>query len=182
MVLFGTVFTAGAVVGMALMVATQLVHQLRQPAIYLPEKPLHASASYASDTMAAATGLIDENIEGLYTLDFLTGELQCAVLSYRAPSMTKFVALHKKNVIVDLGIEKTKKPNYMLVTGVANFQKGGGSNRPGATVAYVIDANTGRYAAYGISWNASTAARGQPQIGPLILLDRGNARQAMIRQ
>ena len=148
----------------------------------LPEVQLHATASHGTDTLAAATGPVDEEVEGLYTLDFLTGDLQCFVVYVRGSTAGKIGGLFKKNVIADLGIEKTKKPNYLLLTGQARFAGRGGQARPALSIVYVIDANTGAFSTYSIPWNSNLHVRGTPQAGALILLDKGIARTAVIRE
>src|SRR5688500_16615031 len=40
---------------------------------------LKAMASHGGDNFAIATGPVDDEVEGLFTLDFLTGDLQCFV-------------------------------------------------------------------------------------------------------
>ncbi|GAA4431499.1 MULTISPECIES: hypothetical protein [Bremerella] len=149
--------------------------QLRSPGI---EIPVNATASTWSETMCAATGRIDEEMEGLFTLDTLTGDLQCAVLNGRT---TKFAGLFRNNILNDLGVDATKKPNFMLLTGAASFPGQAGNTRPGDCVVYVIDSTTGRIAVYGVPWQRSVAARGSAQQGSLILLDTGTARNVMIR-
>ncbi len=42
----------------------------------MPETVLNASASHGGETFAMATGPVDADVEGLFMLDFLTGELQ----------------------------------------------------------------------------------------------------------
>ncbi len=142
------------------------------------ETPLHATATDSSDTMAVATGPVDEDVEGFYVLDFVTGDLQCTVLSQRTG---KFAGLFKANVLRDLNIEQSKKPRFLLVTGMVGFARGPGASRPAASIAYVIDTNTGRFGAYGVQWRRDAAAIGRPQAGTLSLLDIGAARSIPIR-
>ncbi len=142
------------------------------------EIPVDATASAWSESLCAATGPIDEEMEGLFTLDALTGDLQCAVLNGRT---TKFAGLFRKNVLADLGVDATKKPSYLLLTGAAVFPGQSGNVRPGNSVAYVIDTTTGRFAVYGVPWQRTLSARGAAQQGALILLDTGTARNVVIR-
>lgn len=180
-VVFG--FATGVLVGLAVVTTMGLVFGRNESRLIVPEIPLHAAASYASENMAAATGLIDDQVEGLFTLDFITGELSCAVMALRGGRTAKIGAVYRQNVVADLGIERTKKPKYLLVTGLANFVGRGGNTRLASSVAYVIDANTGGFAAYGVPWNTSAAARGGQQMAPMVLLDKGTVRtMAAIRE
>jgi hypothetical protein len=129
-----------------------------------------------------ASGVIDEDIEGLFTLDYLTGELQCWVLYTRAPNPA-FGGVFKHNVLQDLGVQQGKgKPNYVMVTGQANFQRGAGAMAPAGTVVYVADGNTGNFAAYTIFWNRTAARSLQAHQGPFTLLATGKARTLEIRE
>ena len=48
------------------------------------ELRLRASASHGSETFAMATGDISDGVEGLFCLDFLTGDLSCFVINPRS--------------------------------------------------------------------------------------------------
>ena len=58
----------------------------------------HATATHGSDNFAIATGLVDDSIEALYFLDFLTGDLRAAVVSRRNGEFTGFFSY---NVLAD---------------------------------------------------------------------------------
>ncbi|MBI1248693.1 hypothetical protein GC197_12740 [bacterium] len=165
----GSVMTALVVVGMTLGM------RMSSPPAEIPVK---AAVSAWAETMCAATGRIDEEMEGLFTLDSLTGDLQCTVLNGRT---TKFAGLFRKNILQDLGVEATKKPEFMLLTGGAMFPGQSGNTQPADCVVYVIDSTSGRFAVYGVPWQRTQAARGAPQQGVLILLDTGMARNVMLR-
>ncbi|GIW91212.1 MAG: hypothetical protein KatS3mg109_1659 [Pirellulaceae bacterium] len=136
-------------------------------------KVLQATATHGGQSMALATGRIEDG-EGLFILDYLTGDLHCFVIYPRfGPN---FLAHFQTNVIQVLGVQPGKKPDYLMVTGEMDFRQGAGLNRPAGTVVYVADANTGKFAAFGIPWNRQAANVGQPQQGPLVLLSAGQAR------
>ena len=46
-----------------------------------PDTPLHAVATDRTENFAMATGFVDDGVEAIYFLDFLTGTLRAAVLS-----------------------------------------------------------------------------------------------------
>jgi hypothetical protein len=136
--------------------------------------PLHALGSDTGTSMSLATGPIDGNMEGVFFLDFVTGDLRCMVLYPRKPDMVGGV--FQTNVIKDLGIEGGKKPAYLMVTGAADFVGKGVSAKPGGSVVYVLDQNTGAFAGYGLTWDATSATALRPQAGALVRLVVGNAR------
>jgi hypothetical protein len=178
--MLGAGLTLGLLVGVGMMIgALCATSTSRTASSMLPETLLHAAASHSGESMAMATGMIDEDAEGLFILDYLTGELQCWAMY---PRTGQFGGIFKANVIADLGVQQGKKPNYVIVTGGANFVRGGGANTPAMSAVYVADANTGNFAAYGLAWNRTMARAGTPQQGPLILLDKNKARTIEIRE
>ena len=129
--------------------------------------------------MGMATGPIDEEVEGCFFLDFLTGDVQCAVINARSGELA---GVFKGNVIKDLGIEQGKKPAYRMVTGAVNFIGATGAARPARSVLYVLDTNSGNFAGYTLNWNRTLATARRPQAGALVALIKGNARAAQIRE
>jgi hypothetical protein len=146
---------------------------------WLPPRELHASGAAASESFAIASGAIDEDVEGVYMLDFLTGDLQCSVLNFRTG---RFGAVFRANVLQALGSDPVKHPKFLMVSGAINFPRGASAARPGNSVIYVLDTTTGNFAAYGIPWRREIAATGRVQSGALILLDVGRARTAALRE
>jgi hypothetical protein len=174
----------GLLVGIGMMIGA--VHAVSGPGsnqLLLPETLLHAEAATGCDTMAVATGAVGDDSEGLYTLDFITGELNCFVMYTQGGSAKQWGGTFKTSVIPALGaVEKGKSPNYLLVTGRADFRGTSAQQRPGYSIAYVVDTNTGNFAAYGVLWNKAYAASGNPQTGELLLLNKGTARSVAIRE
>ncbi|MFI4875580.1 MAG: hypothetical protein ACIALR_09590 [Blastopirellula sp. JB062] len=169
-------FAMGGLCGIAA-IASMLYTQ--SPSTIL-EIPVQASAT-RTETMAAATGQVDSNAEGLFTLDFLTGDLQCYVVNTRNQNGPP--SIFRSNVMGDLQIDPTAKPQFMLVVGRAMFQGGRTVNaRPANSVVYVIDSVSGNFVAYGIPWQENVASRGGAQNGALIPIAKGSARNAMIRE
>lgn len=142
------------------------------------ELKLHASASMGSETFAIATGMIDEDGEGVFFLDYLTGDLNCFVMN---PRVGKFVGWFQTNVMNDLPATKGKKPSYVLATGMWHA-KGNGSVRPADTVVYVADGNSGAFAAYTFPWVRGTSSILAKQAAKMTLLDVGKARALELRE
>jgi hypothetical protein len=146
----------------------------------LPETLLHATGSHGGKSLIMATGWIESEMEGLFTLDQLTGALQCWVLNSRTGTWgANFVG----NVMQDLQIEAGKEPSFVMVTGQAQFTRGGSAMKPANSVVYVADENTGNFVAYGMQWNSTVARTGAVQQNlPFIKLGIGKARELMIRE
>ena len=141
--------------------------------------PLNASTACTSDSLAIATGQVDEGVEGIFTLDFISGDLQCFVLN---PRTGKFVGWFKTNVTKELSVDKGKKPQYLLTTGSWSPVGATSIQRPAGCVAYVADANTRLFAAYCFPWVKGAASTGITQSTPMVTLDGQKARVITLRQ
>jgi hypothetical protein len=148
----------------------------------LPASPalveaLHASTAQRNSTMAVATGMISEDIEGIFFLDFLTGDLQCWVYY---PRTGLFGAKYAVNVTAQL--PGGKNPEYLLVTGASIPSHASNNARSANCLAYVVDVHSGAFAAYGVPWNISAEKSGQPQQAPLLPVGGGQIRDPLISQ
>lgn len=172
--------TMGLLVGVGMLIGS-LAAVRSQPSTTWPmsETLLHATASHSAETLAMATGWIEQDMEGVFMLDYLTGELQCWVLSSRT---AQFVAVFKHNVIADLGVQQGKKPAYVMVTGQAQFLRGAGEVAPANCVLYVADGNTGNFVAYTVLLNRTLYRGNAPQTGIFKLLGTGKARTLEVGQ
>ncbi len=125
---------------------------------------LKAMASHGSDTFAIATGPIDDDVEGLFTLDFLTGDLNCYVINPRNAAIGGWFSANVSNV---LKVEKGKKPSYLMATGNIQTTGTSGGQRPAASLCYVVDANTGDAVAFTFPWVKAATSVGVPQSTPM---------------
>jgi len=142
-----------------------------------PHTPIHASATDRIEQYAIATGFIDPETEGVFYLDYLTGNLNAAVLSRKSPA---FQAKYTANVHADLKnaiayaaqsgneIQVPQSPNYLMVTGSANLTNVGRTIF-GNTVVYVAETNTGIVLAYAVPWSREFHNADKPVAGQLML-------------
>lgn len=144
-----------------------------------PATPVHAVATDRYENFAIATGPLDNDVEAVYFLDFATGDLTGAVLSVQTGA---FSAFYRYNILNDFGVDASKSPRFLMVTGVADIRRGGTRWRPGRSVIYIAELTTGRVAAYGVPWMPETHKRGQPFMGEFIPLDIAPFRTTEIRQ
>ena len=149
--------------------------QERPSASPLPQ--LMAAAAVGSDTMAVATGPIGKDAEGVFFLDFLTGDLQCLVYYPRAGG---FGAHYYGNVLPNLG-GGGKNSKYLMVTGQALVSGSTGGARPGASLVYVTDTTTGLFAAYAVPWDQTAESGGRAQSGGLVYAGGGPIRNYQLR-
>jgi hypothetical protein len=145
---------------------------------FLPNAPLHAVATDRGETCAICTAPLDEEVEAIYFLDFLTGDLKAAALS---PQTGKFTALYQTNVLQALGGDATKAPKYLITSGMIDIRRGSGRARFSKGVVYVTDQNTGRVAVFAIPWQREAVNAGQRVAAQMLYLDGWQCRTAAVR-
>jgi hypothetical protein len=177
-------FARGVLLGTVVVLSTLFVaHFLTdrsESVLSLPALPVHAVASASNSSFLVATGAINEENEGLYCLDPITGELSCWILNRNS---AKFSAVYRyKNVMEDVGDRNDKNPEFLLLTGEYSY-KGvvRGTLRPVTSVVYVVNSTNGKFAAYTVLWN-DNLWQVEQHIGELQLLDTGVARKLKIRE
>ena len=108
---------------------------------------------------------LQDPLEGIFVLDFLTGQLKGAVLSRQTG---KFVTQYFRNVADDFRLPQKADPRYAISTGLGQM-----AGRAGITFAagviYVGELTTGKIIAYGFGWRETRIPIPAPQ--PLLPLD-----------
>lgn len=174
----GLGFGLGLLVGLGMVIGSWLTMSWQRTSITFPETAVHGVATDSGETFAICTGPISEEVEGIFSLDFLTGDLQCWVFNSRTNQIGGYFA---HNVVADLGIDPTRKnPRFLMVTGRTGLRGGGSATRFAESVLYVADANSGNIVGYAVPWNRTLASRG-PQQGKLIPVFRQAARNLELR-
>lgn len=135
---------------------------------------LSATASIGGSNMAACTAPVDEDSEGFFTLDFVTGDLRAWVYY---PRMGGFGGMFGTNVQPMLG--QNKNPEYLLVSGGAAPPASGGNIRIAPSLIYVIDMKSGLFAAYTIPWDRTRENSGVGQMSQMIFVGGGMVREPM---
>jgi hypothetical protein len=143
---------------------------------FLPHIPLHAVATDRSDTYIIATGLLDSDVEAVYFLDCLTGDLMAAV---PGKSTGGFTALYRCNVLKDLQVDPAKNPHFLMVTGLADLRTGSSYRAfSGFSIVYVAETTSGKVVAYAAPWDRSrwnTRTPIQEVLRPVGMLSLRNA-------
>ena len=165
----GTVFVLGLAVGLT-------VGMLLSGA--WPHVPLHATATDGFENFSIATGAVDDQVEAIYFLDFLTGDLKAAVIN---PQVGKFLSFFQYNILTDFGGQQIKNPKFLMVTGAADMPRGRQNFQFANSIVYVAEATSGQVASYVIPWNSATQAQRKGQTGQFVLLDKKPFRSALIR-
>ena len=143
-----------------------------------PQVPLHAVATHGQDNFAICTGPMDNDVEAIFVLDFLTGDLKAAALNIQT---RRFTTLFEYNVVQDFPAVNSKNPHYRLVTGITNIRQVVQQGQLGRCVVYVADVTSGQLVAYGVPWVPGRASSPIPFKGSLVPLDRWSYRTTAIR-
>lgn len=137
----------------------------------------YGAATHGADNFAIATGLVENGIEALYFLDFLTGDLRATVISRTNGAFTGFFT---HNVLGDFeGV--LQDPKFLMVTGLATMPRGRGFNQLADSLIYVAEASTGQVVAYALPFNSTLHAAGKPQTGRFLKVAGGSFRDAFVR-
>jgi hypothetical protein len=130
-----------------------------------PHTPLHATATDRVEAFAMASGYVDEDVEAVYFLDFLTGDLNAVVIGKQSGHFTGYF---KANVIADMGIDTAKSPRFMMVTGNVDLRRAGTRMQYSKAAVYVAEITTGKVAAYAVPWTSGLSQGGQGGVQPLV--------------
>ncbi|MGE0758050.1 MAG: hypothetical protein AB7F89_15560 [Pirellulaceae bacterium] len=141
------------------------------------ETRLEAVASSGGESMAIASGLIGEGVEGLFVLDFITGQLTCQVVN---PRSGQLAYVYQRNVAQDLGVQQGKSPKYLLVTGELRVRQNVSNVKPAESLVYVADVNTGRYVAYMMPFTKQIFDFNSQAVAPMIPVGGGSARNVVV--
>jgi hypothetical protein len=136
-----------------------------------------ATATHGADNFAIATGQMDDSIEALYFLDFLTGDLRATVISRRTGTFSGFF---QYNVMADFD-QVADQPRFLMVTGAADIPRGRGATQIGKSLIYIAEATSGQVFAYALPFNSTLNAAGQGQVGGFIRVGGGSFRDAFVR-
>ena len=143
-----------------------------------PSIPLHATATQGLDKFAIATGLVDDSVEAIYFLDFLTGDLSAAVINPEDRQIQRDVfAQHRCRLRRGWRMARDTwwsldSPTCRAAARTTNTPRASSTwRRPAAA----------KVAAYTIPWNSAAQAAGKPQRGEFQPLDAAQFRTAFIR-
>lgn len=167
-----------AVACLASGVAAGVLMSRGEPTLSLPPIPAHATATAAHDNFVIATGIMEDGTEGLFFLDFLTGDLKATVVANRGSG---FNAYYKYNIANDFDLGAVQNPKYLMVTGMARNQQGRASTQMAQCILYVVEATSGKLVAYGLPYSRSNQSAGKPQYGTFVPLAKASLRAEFVR-
>ena len=121
-----------------------------------PHEPAAAVVGDRNDKFAMVTAQFDvtDFVEGVFVLDFLTGQLRGSVLDPRSGT---FNVLYARNIAADFDVDPNTPGTYAIVTGRTNLPSGRGA-RPATSCIYVAELNSGKVVCYSFPVTARGAA------------------------
>jgi hypothetical protein len=133
-----------------------------------PTQPTFATATDRLEQFGIATGFTDEGLEGVYILDFMTGQLQALVIHRQ---LQKFAARYVRNVSGDFGVEAERNPQYVMVTGRADLRQVAGRGQyTSQGVLYVAELESGQICVYTFPFGGDQLQKVESL--PFVLLDK----------
>lgn len=137
-----------------------------------PHEPAYATtgdrdAQFAMLTVPVGTSAagINDPMDGVFILDFLTGQLRGAVINRQTGKFTNF---YTANLAKDFDVDPKAQPHYAMVSGYSQL-----ASRQGATFAsgmiYAAELSSGKLIAYAFPWKE--APRPAPQLVSMIPVD-----------
>ncbi|GAB4151450.1 MAG: hypothetical protein Tsb009_26870 [Planctomycetaceae bacterium] len=121
---------------------------------FWPHEPALATGNDRDAKFGMLTTPMAPNVEGVFVLDYLTGQMTGAVLN---SATGKFNHVYLRNVAVDFNVDPKAQPHYAFVAGQAALPRRVGVV-PGASVIYVGELSSGKVLAYGMNYPRTTRA------------------------
>lgn len=143
-------------------------------AYFWPHEPISAAATDRTDKFAMATVIMEDDLEAVFAMDFLTGRLTGAVLNNQGNG---FAAYYFRDIATDFKVDPGAKPNYTVLGGRA-FMQQRGSAQWASSVVYIGELTSGRIAGYAVPYR--TMNRKVPKPIELVPLDVFSFRGAML--
>jgi hypothetical protein len=143
-----------------------------------PQAPLHAVATHGQENFAICTAPLDMDIEGVFILDDVTGDLKGAALNLQ---MRRITTYFEYNITQDLPTTNVKNAHYRIVSGMANIRQNVVAGNLANSVLYVAEVTTGQVVVYGIPWIQGRASAPTQIKTTLVPLDRWQFRTTAIR-
>lgn len=138
---------------------------------------LQADSASGGKTISMATGPINNDVEGLYILDHLTGILQCWLLNPRTGDVG---GIYVADVNTVLGLDKGD-PDFVMTTGKF-YIKSQGNMKAADTIVYVGEGASGKVAGFSLTYDKGGIQRGVVQRGELAVVCAGPIRNTNIRE
>ena len=142
----------------------------------VPPLPLHGSTAASIEGFSVVSAELEPGQEGIYYLDYQTGDLGAAFLH---PRTGKFINLYKHNILKDFAEAKT--PKFMMISSSTPMIFPQGNIRPSVGIVYVIEITSGIACAYTAPYATNRESIPTPTNEALRLVDKIKFRSQAIR-
>ncbi len=142
----------------------------------VPPMPLHGSTAATVEGFSVVTAELEPGQEGIYYLDYQTGDLAAAFLH---PRTGKFINLYKHNILKDFADAKT--PKFMMVSSSTPMIFPQGNIRPSVGIVYIVEVTSGLACAYTAPYATNRESIPAPTNESLRLVDKIKFRSTAIR-
>lgn len=142
----------------------------------VPPMPLHGSTAATVEGFSICTAELEPGYEGIYYLDYQTGDLSAAFIH---PRTYKFTNLYKYNILKDFADAKT--PKFMMISGSSPMIYTQ-NLRPSNGIVYVVEVTSGIVCAYAAPYLTNRESNPAATNGELKLVDKGKFRSQAIRE
>ena len=137
---------------------------------FWPQEPMHAAVADRDDKFALMTvpvkdimlAGVRDHLEGVFVLDFLTGQLKGAVLG----KVGRFTHFYYRNVAADFSVDPSATPHYAFVTGTAQLTSQGRVTMASGVI-YVGELTSGKVVAYGFPYNDTNRVMAPVPLSPM---------------
>lgn len=134
---------------------------------FWPHEPALAVTTDRNSKFAMATCEISSvsaygGAEGIFVLDFLTGQLTGAILNNKTGTFTYRCS---RSIANDFKVDPKAEPHYAIVTGSANLPNKGNAN-PASGVIYIGELSSGQVICYSFPYRFTN----RPTVVPLTKL------------
>ena len=119
-----------------------------------------------------ATVPIDDEVEGVFILDCLAGQLGMSMMgqmgNFQSDRVGQFsLPMAVRPILNDFGIKPGKNPRFLMVSGLVRNQRRAGSHQQSRSLVYVMEITTGKVIAYAFRWTGSVSRIASGTIEPL---------------
>lgn len=117
-------------------------------AYFWPHEPAFAVATDRSNKFALCTAPAGSQMEGVFLLDFLTGNLQGHVLNTRNGQFTRS---YFRNIAADFDLDPKTEPQWAIVSGLGQLAATRGTSWA-TSLIYVTELTSGKVVVYGFPY------------------------------
>lgn len=142
----------------------------------VPPMPLHGSTAASVEGFSICSAELESGQEGIYYLDYQTGDLSGAFLH---PRNYKFINLYKYNILKDFAEAKT--PKFMMISSSTPMIFPQGNIRPSVGIVYVVEITSGIACAYAAPYATNRESIPTATNEALRLVDKIKFRSLAIR-